>query len=412
VEIRDLTPDDLEDALDLRMRSFGPSPAAEREQFRRAVAPIMAERRYLGVFDGDRLAAAARIRPFTQWWHGRPQPMAGIAGVTVNPEDRGRGVGTLLMRAVIERAAGLGEAVSTLYPATTPLYRATGYEHAGAQHLMTFPAEALRSIRPTGRVELRRMGPGDAAEVVSVLHRVHAAARSSGPISWDERTWSLRLANEDDLLYLARDGYVVYRWDGDGIRVVNLVAGSEETARALWGLVGSASSVAERVTAASAPDDPVLWLLRERSKEDVTLVRWMFRVVDVAAAVERRGFPAGVIADVTAEIDDELRPGNTGRWRLRIGGGTATASLVAPPAPVPSPASGTADAGGPEGGGRSLVPGGACEGPRLTVNAFSALYAGVPTATLRRAGLMSGDDRHDEVLDTAFAARPYSLDYF
>ncbi len=58
------------------------------------------------------------------------------------------------------------------------------------------------------------------------------------------------------------------------------------------------------------------------------------------------------------------------------------------------------------------VPGEGSGGPRLSINAFSALYAGVPTATLRRAGLMSGDDRHDEALDTAFAARPYMLDYF
>ncbi|GGO72544.1 GNAT family N-acetyltransferase [Nonomuraea cavernae] len=383
MDIRYLTPEDLDAMFDMRKRSFGLLSAAQGEGWRAAVLPILAEGRYLGAFDGTRLTAAARLRGFTQWWHGRPQPMAGIAGVTVNPEDRGRGVGGQIMRAIVARAAELGDAVSALYPATTPLYRSVGYEHAGAQHLATIPAEALRTIRPSGEVKLRRMGPADAAEVVAVLHRAHGAARASGPISWDERTWALWLAQPDDFLYLADDGFVIYRWDGENILVGNQVAGSEATARALWSLVGTSSSVAEHVTAAVAPDDPVLWLLRERSKEKVTLVRWMFRVIDLAAAVERRGYPAGVTMNAAVEVDDPLRPGNTGRWRLEVAEGRGTATRVE-----------TGD------------------GPRLTVNALSALYAGVPTATLRHAGLMSGDDRHDDALDAAFAARPYMLDYF
>ncbi|GAA2314452.1 enhanced intracellular survival protein Eis [Nonomuraea roseoviolacea subsp. roseoviolacea] len=387
MEIRDLTTDDYDDLFDVRRRSFGPVSPAERETWRSLVVPALNEGRYLGVFEGSRLAGAARLRAFTQWWHGRPQPLAGVAGVTVNPEYRGRGVGTRLMRAVVERAAGLGDAVSALYPATTPVYRATGYEHAGARHLVTIPTEALRGIRPTGDVPVRRMDAGDAAEVVALLHRLHGAARSSGPISWDERTWAHWLSQEDDFLYLAPDGYAVYRWDGDRMRVDNLVAGSPETARALWSLVGSASSITKTVLAVVAPDDPVLWLLRERSEEQLTAVRWMFRVLDVEAAVERRGFPSGAALDVTVEVEDAVRTGNTGLWRLTVAGGKGTATAL--------PA-----------GADSFT------GPRLGINGLSALYAGVPTATLRRGGLLSGDDSGDEALDAAFAARPYMLDYF
>ncbi|MEV3985531.1 GNAT family N-acetyltransferase [Nonomuraea sp. NPDC049758] len=383
MEIRDLTPDDLDDVLDLRKRSFGPISGAEAERWRHTVTPTLGEGRYLGAFEGGRLAASARLRGFTQWWYGRPQPMAGVAGVTVNPEDRGHGVGTAIMRAVIDRAAAHGDAVSALYPATTPLYRSLGYEHAGARHMITLPAESLRRIRPSGEVKLRRMGPADAAEVVSLLHRTHEAARSSGPVAWDENAWRVWLSNEEDFLYLAPDGYLVYRWNGDDMHVENLVAGSGETARALWSMVGSSSSIARKVTAPVAPDDPVLWLLGERSTDRVTQVRWMFRVLDVAAAVARRGFPAAVTGGAVVSVDDPLRGG--GSFRLEFSGGSGTAVPAAP-----------------AGGG----------GAALSVGGFSALYAGVPTATLRRTGLMSGDDRHDELLDTAFAAKPYMLDYF
>ncbi|MFI6599742.1 enhanced intracellular survival protein Eis [Nonomuraea sp. NPDC050536] len=382
MEIRYLTPDDLDAVLDVRRRSFGPMPAADVERWRGLVAPILDEGRYLGAYDGTRLAAAARLRPFTQWWYGRPQTMAGVAGVTVNPEDRGRGVGSLIMRAIIDRAVELGDAVSALFPATTPIYRSLGFEHVGAQHAVTLPAEALRTIRPAGQVKLRRMGPDDASDVMAVLDRVHRATRASGPISGDEAAWRRRLEEPDDFLYLADDGYVIYRWSGHDMEVDSLVAGSEETAKALWSLVGSSSSVAKTVTAYVAPDDPVLWLLRERSKDQVRQTRWMFRVLAVPAAVARRGYPAGVTLDAVVEVSDPVRESNATAWRLEVSGGTGAAI-------------------------RSLD-----VGPKLTINGFSALYAGIPTATLRLAGLMSGDTRYDEALDTAFAARPYMLDYF
>jgi predicted acetyltransferase len=385
VEIRDVTPDDLDAVLDVRKRSFGPVSAPLAQRWRRATMPILGQGRYLGAFDGARLVAAARLRQFTQWWHGRPQPMAGIAGVTVSPEDRGRGVGTQIMRAVIDRAVALGDAVSALYPATTPVYRSLGYEHAGAQHNVRFPAEALRQIRPSGQVKMRRMGPGDAAEVVAVLHRAHAVTRASGPISYDERTWSLWLEAEDDFLYLAEDGFVIYRWKGDDILVENLVAGSGETAGALWSLVGSASSIAEHVVAPVAPDDPVLWLLRERGKEQVKQIRWMFRVLDVAAAIERRGYPAPVTCDAVVTVNDPVRGGGT--WRLEFAGGSGAAT------PVEDSATGA-------------------PGAVLSANGLAALYSGIPTATLRLAGLMTGDHRSDDALDTVFAAKPYMLDYF
>ncbi|MFI7455142.1 enhanced intracellular survival protein Eis [Nonomuraea sp. NPDC049714] len=384
MEIRDLTADDLDAVLDIRKRSFGLLAVADAETWRASVLPTLAQGRYLGAFDGDRLVATARLRPFTQWWHGRPQPMAGVAGVTVSPEDRGRGLGTTIMRAAVARAVSFGDAVSALFPATTPIYRSLGFEHAGARYQVSLPAEALRAVVPSQQVKLRRMGPGDAAEVVSVLHRVHAATRASGPMSWGEDIWRLWLADKDDFLYLADDGFLVYRWDGPDMEVDNLVAGSADTARALWSIVGSSSSVAKRITATVAPDDPVLWLLRERTKDQITRDPWMFRVLDLPAAVRRRGYPEVVTATAVVQVNDPLLEGNTGRWRLEFAEGEGSATALE----------------------------GDAAGPVLTVNAFSALYAGIPTATLRGGGLMSGDERYDEVLDAAFAARPYMLDHF
>ena len=387
VEIRDLTSDDLDAVLDSRRRAFGPLSGDSVRTWRELVSPMLPEGRYLGAFDGTRLLGAARINPYVQWWHGRPQPMGGVAGVTVAPEDRGRGVGRALMEAVIERCAALGQAVSALYPATTPLYRSVGYEHAGVFQRITVPTEALRTVGdPGGAVKLRRMGPSDAAELVALIARVYAASRASGPLCMDERTWRLWLEDEDDFCYLAEDGFVVYRWRNGDIEVDNLVAGSEATARTLWSMVGSASSVAKSMTACVGPDDPMLWMLRERSKDEVAHTRWMFRLVDLPAAVEGRGFPAGVTVEVPVEVTDSRRPGNTGAWLLRVDGGSGAATR------------------------RDAASG---ESARLSIGGMSALFAGVSTATLRRAGLLAGGSPEaDDALDSAFGCAAYMIDYF
>ncbi|MEV7804307.1 GNAT family N-acetyltransferase [Microbispora sp. NPDC088329] len=387
MEIRHLASDDLDAVLDIRRRAFGPLSGSGADTWRKLVSPMLPEGRYLGAFDGTRLVGAARINPYVQWWHGRPLSMGGVAGVTVSPEDRGRGVGRALTAAAVERCAQLGHAVSALYPATTPLYRKAGYEHAGVFQRITVPAEALRTLGdPGAAVKLRRMGPADAAELVALIGRVHTATRASGPLCFDERTWRLWLEDDDDFCYLAEDGFVVYRWSDGDIEVDNLLARSEATARALWSLVGSASTVAKSVTAYVDPADPVLWMLRERSKDEVAQTRWMFRLIDLPAAVEGRGFPAGVSIEAPLVVTDPQREANTGTWVLRVNGGSGFVTREA---------------------------GEAGEATRLTIGGMSALFAGVSTATLRRAGLLTGGSPEaDDALDAAFGCAAYMIDYF
>ncbi|MDF5752001.1 GNAT family N-acetyltransferase [Spongiactinospora sp. TRM90649] len=385
MEIRDLTADDLDAVLDNRKRAFGPVPDGDVESWRQAMLRQIPLRRCVGAFDGPRLVASCRIGEFRQWWHGRPASMAGIGGVAVAPEERGRGVGGLLLRAAIERSAELGHTVSVLFPATTPVYRGLGWEHVGAQHVATFPAEALRAIgSPDEPVKLRRLGPDDVAEVIAIIGRVHSAARASGPVCWDEATWREWLGEENDLIYGAEDGFLLYRWDGGDIDVDTLVAGSHATARAMWSLVGSSSSVAKSVRACVAPDDPVFWMLRERSRDEVAQVRWMFRLIDVPAAVAGRGFPGNVTLDTVLTVDDPQRPANSGAWRLEVAGGEGRATRA-------------------EGG----------EGTRVSIGGLSALFGGVPAGALRRSGrLHGGGPAVDEALEAAFRGAPYMLDYF
>lgn len=389
MEIRPLGAADRDAVRDIGARAFGPVPDEEWERRGETARPTWEAGRWFGGFDGGRIVAAGALHDITQWWHGRGVSAAGVGGVAVAPEERGRGLGRRLTADLLRRCAEFGHPLAVLYPATTPLYRSLGWEHAGAQHHVELRTEALRTIAAEP-VPVRRAGPGDAAEAAAVVGAVHAAARDSGPVGWEPARWRGMLGGRDDYAYLAEDGFLSYRWaeDGSRLEVTRLVASSERTLRALWSLVGSGSSTAETVRACVSPLDPVLWLTRERGPYALHRTPWMLRVVDAPAAIAARGYPAGAAAAAELSIDDPQIPANSGHWRLTVRNGEGRLE--------PSRESARALRLGPRG--------------------LAALYAGVPVATLHRSGLLHGADpealRDAEALSAAFAATPFSLDYF
>lgn len=385
MDIRSVDPADVGRSFDIRTRAFGVAPASARAEWEARALTAIDEDRSVGAYDGDLLVGRAMIWPFRQWWGGRVVPMAGVAGVVVSPEYRGRGVGTALMQGVADRARELGYPVSALYPATVPVYRRQGWEVAGVQNRVTIETRLLRDLRGGDRT-VRQAGPDDAVTMLEILHALHADGRANGPRAETEAELREELADDAIFAYLADDGFVVYGWDGEDLAVYELRAGDADTARALWSVVGSGSSIAKNVYAYLAPDDPVHWLVGETVARDVQHTRWMLRCIDVSAALAGRGYPAGTTVDVALVITDEQLPENAIAGRLQVSDGRG-----------------------------QLVPGTVETGAvQLGPNGLAALYAGTAVSTLASAGLVRGGDREAlAMLDAAFSGRPaYLLDYF
>jgi predicted N-acetyltransferase YhbS len=395
-------------AADLSARSFGPLSGAQRAAWITANAPAMRENRFLGVFDGDRLVAMARFHDMLQCWHGRTAPMAGVSGVAVTPEERGRGVGRSLMTALLEEIASRGYPLSVLFPSTMPLYRSLGWEVAGTSYEAVFPAHALRPLAaPAQPCQVRRAGPDDAGRIREVIGRVHRAARDCGPNVRDQTTLRLALRDQQNLFYLADDGVLgcVWRNGHDELFVQLAVGESEQTVRTLWAVVASYCWMADTVRARVGPADPVWWLTRDPVADTVDHDDWMLRVVDPVAAIAARGFPTAMDLALPLRITDTARPANSGLWHLKVSGGNGSLSQAGPPEAAVSAGPGAADA--PPG------PAGATGPLALGARGLAALYAGTPVATLRRAGLATGgDSAGDALLDGAFGATPYMLDRF
>lgn len=385
----DLNRDHLDAVLQIRVRSFGHSPQSERQQWLKRTGELADQRRLVGVLDGHTLVAAARILDFQHWWRGRRVPMAGIAGVVVDPAYRGRGVGSRLMRGVLGRSHELGSALTALYPATLPVYRKLGYEFGGGRYRFTFPAAELRTLG--GRdVALRRGGPDDAERLLEIVSTVRGRGGESGMLGWKPATVREWLEEETTFCYLAEDGFVVYGWDGSDLRVEEIVAGSEPTLRALWSTVGTGSSIARSVHAYVGPQDPIHQLLGHEADQVTRIQRWMLRIVDAPAAIAARGWPGAAVLETPMhlglELEDAEIPTNAGHWSLRVA--TDSAELVRT---NPHP-----------------------HALRLTARGLAALYAGIPVAVLRRTGTATGGTPHDDArLDAVFAGpTPYMLDYF
>lgn len=387
MEIRSLDAADIGRAFDIRTRSFGPLSDSARPGWEASVREAIEADRSLAAYDDGLLVGRAMVHDFRQSWGGQVVPMAGVAGVVVAPEYRGRGVGSALMRGLIARCRGLGFPLSCLYPATIPVYRQQGWEMAGAQTRYSLRTRLLRDLRGGG-VAVCQAGPADAARMEAILRDAHAAGRDCGPRAYNRSELVDDLEDDAVFSYLADDGYVIYGWQGRDVVVHQIVAASVETARALWAIVGSSSSIAEEAHAYLAPDDAVHQLLSEPVFQRVEQTRWMLRLLDVRDAIAGRGFPSGVEVDVPLLIDDAQEPANCVHGRLVVGGGRGRL--------VESDTTPRADVA------------------RLSANGVAALYAGTPTASLVTAGLLTGGSpAHRALLDSAFSGRPaYLLDYF
>ncbi len=66
------------------------------------------------------------------------------------------------------------------------------------------------------------------------------------------------------------------------------------------------------------PTDPALYLLAEQEHEVDWRMDWMLRLIDVPAALARRGYAAGLTGELHLEVADDVLPANSGRFRLEV----------------------------------------------------------------------------------------------
>lgn len=141
----------------------------------------------------------------------------------------------------------------------------------------------------------------------------------------------------------------------------------------------------DRVVYRASAEDPLLLLLPQQELGVVAEVRWMARMIDVARAVEARGFAPGLDLELHLALRDARLPANDGCFVLQVAKGRSRL----------------------EPGGRGTL----C----LDAASFASLYTGwADTGILARAGRLEGGSGEERAaLDAAFAGpTPWLLEQF
>ena len=281
----------------------------------------------------DRVVGGAIVVPAAQWFGGRAVPLALIGAVSVAPEHRGGGTGTAIVADYLRLARDAGLAISSLYPASYPLYHRSGYEHAGAVVRYDLPVASLVG-RPVDDGVTVREHDGDDATLKAIYDRF--ARQTPGLLQRLDLHWGGILGPRGRQAvhrYVAeRDGeplgYLVFTQrhvaDGRLLEVWDFAVTERPAAHALLAFLGAHRHNVTTVRLRGGPNDPRLIDVPQPGASVSALEPWMLRVLDVRAALEARGYPAGVTAELHLDHHDDQLPENTGRWLVRVAGGRAT----------------------------------------------------------------------------------------
>lgn len=267
-------------------------------------------------------------------------PMAGLSWVAVHPDHRRRGVLAAMMRHHLHTVhdGGREESLSGLFASEPRIYGRFGYGVASESRRLTLPGKAhLRVPRELGDVVTRfEAASGDShAKIVTRVYDAACRQRPGltvrPPVQWERHLADnpeRRPGGAEALKILVAEsageptGYAVLRRTashGDTmaegkLRVIDLRALDPASGYALWRRLLDFDSISEVSTPVLPFDDPLVVWSGESHAGVRSADRFWVRIVDVAAALEARGYRSPV--DVVLDVNDDVCPWNAGRWRL------------------------------------------------------------------------------------------------
>ncbi len=329
--------------------------------------------------------------PMGQFFGGRSVPMTGVAGVAVAPESRGSGIATHMMAESLREMRANGAAISTLFPATQPVYRKVGYEQAGALWTFSVDPSRLRGAREP-QLQIQALSTNDRPRLEAgykTFARSHEGFLDRADYIWD-RVFSPRgqtaqgwaIADEDQIegcIFTVRQP--AESFTKRVLPLSDVWTNTPRAARRALAFLADHASVVREVVFHGPNPHPLLMALQEQVASVRVKDFWMLRIVDVIHALECRGYPPDTRSAVTLDIQDDLLPENSGVYRLSVDEGAGRVERASS-----SPTS-TRDAR-----------------VRMDVRDLASMYCGFmsPFALAATTGRVQGDERGLESLAGLF----------
>ncbi len=334
-----------------------------------------------GAFVDGRLAATINHREYASWFRGVEVPTAGVTGVSIAAEYRGRQLLRPLMEELTAHAEARGERIATLFATATGIYRGFGFSRILQVGSVELPVASLGRVR--GTLGLRRATPDDAETLRDLYDQW--ACRHDGPLTrrgpaHDRPDYRFKDLTGTTIVEDGGEarGYLHWKrgasgdWADSVVEVPELIALDADAMRTALASLASYDSVASRVRLFSAGDiDTVRWLLPSNAWTPLADSEpYMLRVLD-PSAFNLLPAPPGLDAALAFTVGDD-------GWVLHIADGTIRSER--------DPAAARA--------GRRLAPG-----------ALAASFAGaLASSAQREVGLLDGDDHDDALWDLVFTS--------
>jgi predicted acetyltransferase len=321
---------DLGALLDILADAFN-FPRANAEQYARAVG--RRNYRVIRAEQGREIAGGCALIPMGQHFGGRSIGMTGIGAVGVAPRFRGTGVAKALMRGVVREMHDAGVPLSTLYPATLPLYRFAGYETAGSRFEIRIPTKSIHMREES--LTMRLATPRDDAAIRRLY--LAYASRHPGTLDRNEFLWKRvhLFKGTPTIGHLVvnpatkqPEGYVfLLRKESTeapySLWLTDYAAVTPAAGRRLLAFLSAHRSMTDYAQFHGSPNEPILRLLPERGFSCRLVDPWMLRIVRVKDALEARGYPPDLRTECAFQVIDDLLPENSGAFTMRIDKGRA-----------------------------------------------------------------------------------------
>lgn len=277
----------------------------------------------------EKLVGGLAIMSIGQWWGSQRVPMAGIAAVGIAPEYRGDGAAIALLHHTLKELHTQGIPISVLYPATQRLYRKVGYEQGGSYCLWEVATQSIQlrqqplpltSVVPINKEVFFDLYNQQAKQNNGYLDRHPAIWERLVTTNNQERLFAYLIGNFDQ-----PQGYIIFTqertenstilWVRDWVILTNAALQS------FWSFISNHRSQIEQVRWYSSAIDSLTLSLPEQTAKILRNKRWMLRVLDVAKALEARGYPVGIAAELHLEVKDDLLAANNGKFILSVANG-------------------------------------------------------------------------------------------
>ncbi|OKH55182.1 GNAT family N-acetyltransferase [Calothrix sp. HK-06] len=276
-----------------------------------------------------KIAGGLAILSLAQCYGGDFVPMAGIAAVGIAPEYRGSGAALALMQSAVKEIHFKGVPLTALFPAVQRLYRAAGYEQAGSFCNWEITTASIQMGKPQLPLTLITTEKDILRSLNQKQARVHNGNLDRNEFIWtdigrskDAQQYAYLIGSADN-----PQGYIIFtQHRGDSnthIHIRDWVLLTPAAIQSFWAFLGGHRSQIDTVRYRSALVDVLTLMLPEQTAKLKSSTRWMLRIVDVKKALEKRGYPQNVQAELHIEVQDDLLESNNSRYVLSVANGRA-----------------------------------------------------------------------------------------